>query len=30
MLNLEFVKAIDGIEYERDEMIEIRKFKEFL
>lgn len=30
MLNLEFIKALDGIEYERDEMIEIKKFKEFL
>jgi uncharacterized protein len=30
MLNLEFVKALDGIEYERDEMIEIRKFRDYL
>jgi uncharacterized protein len=30
MLNTEFVKFIEGIEYERDEMIEIRKFTEFI
>jgi uncharacterized protein len=30
MLNIEFIKALDGIEYERDEMIEIRRFREFI
>jgi uncharacterized protein len=30
MLNLEFVKALDGIEYERDEMIEIKRFSDFI
>jgi hypothetical protein len=30
MLNTEFVQSLEGIEYERDEMIEIRKFTEFI
>jgi uncharacterized protein len=30
MLNIEFVKVLDGIEYERDEMIEIRRFRDFI
>jgi Fe-S-cluster containining protein len=30
LLNLEFIKAHDGIEYKRDEMIEISKFREYL
>lgn len=30
MLNLEFVKALDGIEFESNEMIEIKRFREYL
>jgi len=30
MLNLEFIKTLDGIEYENDEMIEIKRFMEYL
>lgn len=30
MLNLEFVKTIDSVEYERDEMIELKKLREYL
>jgi hypothetical protein len=30
MLNLEVIKTLDGIAYENDEMIEIKRFKEYL